>query len=93
MDTYAFTAVFFIHLSMYAIEIIDINFYLRIKHYVNFQTFLTTKLVLSGFPFFNSSNNILIDFLSREQYTVIRFEFAIHGAIVSGIIFLSILTE
>lgn len=97
MDTYAFIATFFVHLSMYTIATMGIDRYLRIKHYANFKAIWTTRVVstvLSIDVFLSLLQSImtLLGLLSAKEYMLIPVYLAIDCAIIIGIIFLQILT-
>ena len=97
MDIYGFAAVFILHLSMYTIAIIGIDRYIRIKHYVNFKTLWTTRVVLTlifieVFLSLLQAMLMLIGFLAGIEYITIPIYYTIDGVIISGIIYLQILT-
>ena len=97
MDTHAFVAVFILHLSMYTIAIIGIDRYIRIKHFVNFKTLWTTRVLLTlifieVFLSLLQAIMVLVGFLSGIEYITIPVYFGIDGVIISGIIYLQILT-
>ena len=78
----------FIHLSMYAIVIMVMDDYVRIKHYANFKKFWITKLLLAfisiaAFLFLLQAIMMLISSISREEYVVILVYFEIDGAVIS----------
>ena len=95
--THAFVAVFILHLSMYTIAIIGIDRYIRIKHFVNFKTLWTTSVVLTlvfieVFLFLLQAMMVLAGFLSGMERITIPVYFATDDVIISGIIYLQILT-
>ena len=82
---------------MCAIAIIGIDRYIRVKHYANFKALWTTRVVLTLILIEASLSllqtiMILIGFSSRIEYITIPVYFAIDGVIISGIVFLQILT-
>ena len=97
LDTFAFIASFFVHLSVYTIALIGIDRYLRIKHYVDFKALWTTRVV-SGFVFLDIFLSLLqailklVGLLSAKQNIVTPSYFAIDGVIISRMTFLQILT-
>ena len=97
IDTCAFVNVFLVHLSMYTIAIIGVDRYLRIKHHLNFKALWTTRviIVLISIEVFLSllqATMVLIGLASGIEYIVIPIYFTIDGLIITGIIFLHILT-
>ena len=97
MDTYAFVATFIIHLSMYTIAIIGIDRFIRIKHFVNFKTLWTARVLLTlifieVFLSLLQAIMVLVGILSGIEYITIPVYFGIDGVIISGIIYLQILT-
>ena len=97
MYTHAFVASFIVHLSIYTIAIIGIDRYIRIKHFVNFKTLWTTRVLLTlifiaVFLSLLQAIMILVGFLSGIEYITIPVYFGVDGVIISGIIYLQILT-
>ena len=97
MDIHVFIAVFLVHLSMYTIAIMGIDRYLRIKHYANFKAIWTKRVVLtfiSGeiFLAFLQAIMTLIGLITEKEYIVVPAYYAIDGSIISGVVFLQILT-
>ena len=97
MDIHVFIAVFLVHLSMYTIAIMGIDRYLRIKHYANFKAIWTKRVVLtfiSGeiFLAFLQAIMTLIGLITEKEYIVVPVYYAIDGSIISGVVFLQILT-
>ena len=97
MYTHAFVAGFIVHLSIYTIAIIGIDRYIRIKHFVNFKTLWTTRVLLTlifiaVFLSLLQAIMILVGFLSGIEYITIPVYFGVDGVIISGIIYLQILT-
>ena len=97
IDTHAFVAVFIVHLSMYTIAIIGIDRFIRIKHFVSFKTLWTTG-VLVTLIFIEVVLSLLqavmipVGFLPGVEYIIVPVYFGIDGIIISGILYLQILT-
>ena len=97
MGMCTFITVFFVHLSMYTIAIIGIDRYLRIKHYANFKALWTSRTVsasisVGAFLALLQAIMTLTGLLLEKEYIVIPVYSAIDGLIISGIIFLQLLT-
>ena len=97
MDIFTFITVFLVHLSMYTIAIIGIDRYLRIKHYANFKALWTSRTVstfisVGVFLALLQAIMTLTGLLLEKEYIVIPLYSAIDGLIISGIIFLQLLT-
>ena len=97
MDIHVFIAVFLVHLSMYTIAIMGIDRYLRIKHYANFKAIWTERVVLvfisaEIFLAFLQAIMTLIGLLTEKEHNVVPVYYTIDGSIISGIVFLQILT-
>ena len=97
MDIHVFIAVFLVHLSMYTVAIMGIDRYLRIKHYANFKAIWTKRVVLvfiSAEIFLALLQAImtLIGLLAEKEHIVVPVYYTIDGSIISGIVFLQILT-
>ena len=97
MDTFAFVATFFVHLSMYTIATMGIDRYLRIKHYANFKALWTTRVLsavisMNVFLSLLQATMTLLALRSAKEYVLIPIYLAIDGVIISGITFLQILT-
>ena len=97
MDINTFVNVFLVHLSMYTIAIIGVDRYLRIKHHLNFKVLWTTRVIIvfisiEVFLSLLQAIMALIGLGSGIEYIVIPIYFTIDGIIITGIIFLQILT-
>ena len=97
LDIYAAIGMFLVHLSMYAIALTGIDRYLRIKHYAKFKVAWTTRVVstfisIEVFLAFFQIMIGIIDPLSGKEYTVFLVYYTIDGLIISGMIFLEVLT-
>ena len=97
VDTFTFITLFFVHLSMYTIIIIGIDRYLRIKHFANFKALWTSRTVtvficVGVFLALLQAIMTLTGLLLEKEYIVIPVYSAIDGSIISGIIFLQLLT-
>ena len=97
MHIHVFIAVFLVHLSMYTIAIMGIDRYLRIKHYANFKAIWTERVVLvfisaEIFLAFLQAIMTLIGLLTETEHIVVPVYYTIDGSIISGIVFLQILT-
>ena len=82
---------------MYTIAIIGIDRYLRIKHFENFKALWTTKVVsvfisIEVFLAFVQAMMTLIGLLSGKEYIAVPVYYTIDGLIISGKIFLQVLT-
>ena len=92
-----FVSVFAVHLSMYTIEIIGVDRYLRIKHYAHFKEIWSTKVVISLitittiFAFFQAVMKT-IGLLSNQKLTTEAIYIATDSIILGMIIFLQVLT-
>ena len=95
--SFLFLSVFFMHLSGYAIAIIGIYLYLRIKYYVKFKSIWTTKIVLTlicaGYILAFVQAAIIIGglVLKQEQY-ITPVCVATDGIVRGTIVFLQIQT-
>ena len=97
IEAYLFLVTLLLHLSCYSLAIIGVDRYLRIKHYRNFRTMWTRRVVLKLFfvaVFLALLQAVLVlaGSVLGKQHIVTPFYIAVDGVVIGLITFLQVQT-